>query len=358
MAPLSSRSLGAWGIPEGDLMVVAGPCSAESREQMMETALGLASLKVHALRAGVWKPRTRPGTFEGAGREALPWIKEAGAAIGRPVAVEVATPAHVEEALRAGIDILWIGARTTANPFLVTELAESLRGTTVPVMVKNPINPDVHLWMGALERLDTAGVGRLAAIHRGFSTQTPGPYRNEPIWRIPLELRRLVPGIPLLCDPSHICGAVDLIEAVCQNALDLLFDGFMIEVHCRPAEALSDAQQQLTPAALGGLLSRLVRRNPTSSSDEYRARIGALRHDLDEVDHGIVELLAQRMAVVRSIAHIQKVNNVAAFQPARWMETLESRTREGTAKGLDREFMAELYRLIHEEALRHKTDTP
>ncbi len=358
MTTLSTPPLTAWGIAPGELMVIAGPCSAESREQVLETARGLAPLKVHVLRAGVWKPRTRPGTFEGAGAEALAWVKEAGTAIGRPVAVEVATTAHIEAALKAGIDMLWIGARTSTNPIQMSELAETLRGTDVPVLVKNPINPDVQLWLGAIERLAAAGVRRLAAIHRGFSIHARSAYRNDPIWRIPLELRRLAPGLPLLCDPSHISGTVGLIEAVAQNALDLLFDGLMIEAHCNPAAALSDAQQQLSPADLGALLGRLVRRNPSSSSDEYRARISALRLEMDEVDHALIGLLASRMSVAKRIAQVQKSNNVAAFQPDRWRATLESRTREGVEKGLDREFMEELYTLIHEEALRHKTEMP
>lgn len=358
MTPLSTQPLTAWGIPAGDLMVIAGPCSAESREQVLETARGLATLKVQVLRAGVWKPRTRPGTFEGAGVEALAWVREAGVATGRPVAVEVATTAHIEAALKAGIDILWIGARTSTNPIQMSELAEALRGTDVPVLVKNPVNPDVQLWLGAIERLAAAGIRRLAAIHRGFSTHARGAYRNDPIWRIPLELRRLAPGLPLLCDPSHISGTVGLIEAVAQNALDLLFDGLMIEAHRDPAAALSDAQQQLTPADLGELLGRLVRRSPSSSSDEYRARISALRLEMDEVDHGIIGLLASRMSIARRIAGVQKSNNVAAFQPDRWQATLESRTREGVEKGLDGEFMEELYALIHEETLRHKTEMP
>lgn len=357
MAPLSPRPLGEWGIPEGDLMVVAGPCSAESPEQVMETARGLAGQKVHVLRAGIWKPRTRPGSFEGAGRAGLTWVKDAGRAVGLPVAVEVATPVHVGYALNAGIDILWIGARTTANPFLVAELAAALRGSTVPVLVKNPINPDVQLWLGALERLADGGVKRLGAVHRGFSTQSPGPYRNEPIWRIPLELRRLAPGIPLLCDPSHICGSIGPLAAICQSALDLLFDGFMIEVHCCPERAKSDAAQQLTPAAFAEMMAGLVRRNRSSGSDEYRARIGALRHDLDEIDREIIGRLAARMGVARNIALVQREANVAMFNPDRFAATLETLAREGAARGLNRRFMEDLYRLIHEEALRHKTDT-
>jgi chorismate mutase len=345
-------------VPPDEPMVIAGPCSAESREQMMATAKGLAGARIHMLRAGVWKPRTRPGHFEGAGGGALPWVVEAAQAIGCPSAVEAATARHVEEALAAGVDALWIGARTTVNPIAVSELAAALRGVDIPVLVKNPINPDVQLWVGAIERIHGAGIRKLAALHRGFSTQVNGPYRNAPIWRIPLELRRLAPGLPLLCDPSHISGKAELIEMLCQNALDLLFDGFMIEVHPCPSEALSDAAQQITPEALVGILARLVRRNPSSGSDEYRARIGALRHDLDEVDTGIVELLAQRVSIARVIAHVQKANNVSVFQPDRWEETLAHRIQDGTAKGLDREFMAELYRLIHEETLRHKAEAP
>jgi len=285
-------------------------------------------------------------------------VVEAARSIGRPAAVEAATPRHVEDALTAGIDALWIGARTSVNPIAVSELAAALRGVDIPVLVKNPINPDIQLWVGALERLRGAGIRRMAAIHRGFSTSSKGLYRNSPIWRIPIELRRLAPDIPLLCDPSHIGGHADVIEPLCQNALDLLFDGFMIEVHPDPASALSDAAQQITPTALGEILRRLVRRNPSSESDEYRARIGALRRDLDEIDAGIVDLLAQRVGVARVIAHLQKANNVAVFQPDRWEQTLAHRMADGEGRGLDREFMAELYRLIHEETLRHKAEEP
>lgn len=358
MTSLAPLPLTSWGVPPGELMVIAGPCSAESREQVLKTARGLASLKVHVFRAGVWKPRTRPGAFEGMGAEALAWVREAGAEIHRPVAVEVATTGHVEEALRAGIDMLWIGARTSANPIQVTELAEALRGVDVPVLLKNPINPDVQLWLGALERLAAAGVRRLAAIHRGFSTHARSAYRNDPIWRIPLELRGLAPGLPLLCDPSHISGAAGLLETVSQNALDLLFDGLMIEAHCDPASALSDARQQITPEALGRLLAGLIRRNPSSGSDEYNARIRSLRFELDEVDHGLVELLASRMSIAHRIGEIQRSNNVAVFQPDRWRATLDRFRRAGIAKGLGGDFMEELYNLIHEETLRHKTDMP
>jgi chorismate mutase len=350
------ESLSKWGIPKSELMIIAGPCSAESRDQLTKTALGMAQCDFHVLRAGIWKPRTRPGAFEGIGKEALIWLKEAGRLINKPVAIEVASVEHVQEALEHQIDILWIGARTTANPIVITALADALRGIDIPVMVKNPINPDIGLWLGALERFAHAGITRLAAIHRGFSTENRGKYRNEPVWRIPLELKRQVPSIPLICDPSHITGSADLLLTVAQNALDLLFDGLMIETHITPAAALSDAQQQITPAQLKDLLGRLVRRNPSSSSDEYRAEVSSLRHELDEIDAGIIHLLSSRMETARKIAHVQKRNNVAVFQPDRWEETLRNRTLDGEKKGLDREFVMQLYGLIHEEALRHKED--
>jgi chorismate mutase len=353
---LSRDPLSAWRIRPGELPVIAGPCSAESRDQLMRTASGLAACKIHVLRAGIWKPRTRPGAFEGMGTQALAWLKDAGRSIGKPVTVEVASAEHVRDALEHEIDMLWIGARTTANPIVVTSIAEALRGVDIPVMVKNPINPDIGLWLGALERFANAGICRLAAIHRGFSTENTGKYRNEPIWRIPLELKRRLPALPLICDPSHITGSADLLLAVAQNALDLLFDGLMIETHCDPSAALSDAQQQITPAQLSALLGRLARRDPSNGSDEYRAQVSSLRHELDEIDDSLIRLLASRMATARKIARVQKRNNVAMYQPDRWKETLRNRSREGEEQGLDRTFMMQLYELIHEEALRQKED--
>ncbi len=353
-APPVGEPLAAWGLPADAVPLIAGPCSAESRDQVLATAAALAPLPVHIFRAGVWKPRTRPGTFEGVGEPALEWLAEASRMLGRPAAVEVGSPDHLEAALRAGIGVVWIGARTTANPFMVAELAEALRGVGVPVLVKNPVNPDLQLWVGALERLAAAGVRRLAAIHRGFSTDHPERFRNAPLWRIPLELRRLAPSIPLWCDPSHIAGDAALVGEVAQTALDLLYDGLMIECHADPPSALSDARQQLRPEQLRLLLGRLERRRPTADRDEVCARIEALRHDLDETDGRLVELLAARMAVVRQIARVQKAANVAVFQPDRWLATLERLRARGAERGLDPDFMADLYRLIHEEALRHK----
>lgn len=354
MTTLDTAPLSEWGWPIDGLPLIAGPCSAESREQVLATAAAIAPLKVCAFRAGVWKPRTRPGTFEGVGAAALEWVREAAALLRCPAAVEVGTPAHVDAALKAGIEVLWIGARTTANPFLVAELAEALRGVTKPVLVKNPVNPDLQLWIGAMERLAAVSLRRLAAVHRGFSTEHPGPYRNAPLWRLPLEFRRLAPAVPLWCDPSHIAGDAARVGEVAQTALDLLFDGLMIECHIDPPSALSDARQQLTPADLVALLGRLVRPAPSADGDEVRRQIETLRRDLDELDGRLVELLAARMDLARQIGRIQKAHRVAVFQPDRWLATLARLRAEGQARGLDPDFMEEMYRLVHEEALRHK----
>lgn len=354
---MSQNRLEEWGIPAERFGWIAGPCSAESAEQMQEVAQALVPAGIWALRAGVWKPRSRPGSFEGAGEEGLRWLVEAAGMIGRPAATEVATPAHVEAALKAGVGVLWIGARTTANPFLVTELAEALRGSNVPVLVKNPVSPDLPLWMGALERLRGAGVRRLGAVHRGFSSEHAGPYRNAPLWRMPIELRRRAPEVPLWCDPSHIAGDAARVAEISRIAEELLFDGFMVEVHPEPTRALSDATQQLVPAQFLGLVLELEQRRPrTEIPTEAKRRIAELRHDLDETDTQLVQILAARMRLARKIARIQKAHGWAMFQPERWRATFERLQAEGEAAGLDREFMAELYHLIHEETLRQKSE--
>ncbi len=278
--------------------------------------------------------------------------------IGRPAAVEVGHPRHVELALDHGIGFLWIGARTTANPFLMDELASALGGTDVPILVKNPVSPDLSLWLGAIERLERAGVRRLMAVHRGFSVPEPGRYRNAPLWRIALELRRHRPEIPVWCDPSHMAGRAELVPELAAISLDLLYDGWMIEVHVDPTHAKSDAAQQLTPAALASLLSTLQPRRRTPNTADVQDRIEALRHQLDELDAQILDAVAARMAIVRKIAAIQKAHGVAVFQPDRWKATLEKYRSTGHARGLPPEFLENLYELLHEEALRQKTETP
>ncbi len=336
----------------GDAFYIAGPCSAESEEQMMETALGLKGSGVTAFRAGIWKARTRPGTFEGAGNKGLSWLKRAGNAAGIGVITEVATPGHVEACLKEGIDMLWIGARTTSNPFAVQAVADALKGVDIPLWVKNPLNPDIELWLGALERFHKVGISRMGAIHRGFSIHSKTNFRNPPIWRIPIELMRRLPGIPMLCDPSHICGNRDLLFSVAQNAMNLLFDGLMLEVHYNPDEALSDAKQQVTPERYLSMVSRLKKKEAAAFSPEDRAPVGFLRKDIDRVDNAILELLAERMDYVKGIALLKRKDNVSLFQPDRWREVVKTRTRDGAARNLSEEFVLKLFQLIHEEALR------
>lgn len=346
--------LEAWAVPRGKKLLVAGPCSAETPEQLLETAEGLRGAGIHILRAGVWKPRTRPGHFEGRGTAALPWLVRAGKAIGVPVATEVAEPRHVERCLEHGIDVLWIGARSTGNPFTVQAIADALRGVDIPVLVKNPVSPDVELWVGAIERLHRAGVSRLVAVHRGFTSSHQTVFRNSPQWRIPLDLRRRVPGLPLICDPSHICGGTRLIGAVAQEAMDLLFDGLMIEVHHNPQEALSDAAQQITPEELSALLGALQPSRPALRTAEQRAYFKTLRSRIDRIDSRIIELLGRRMSVARRLGVFKRRQGVSLFQPGRYAEILKSRVAHGAKFALEEEFVTRLYQHIHEEALRHQ----
>jgi chorismate mutase len=343
-----------WGIPYEDVFIIAGPCSAESPEQLLDTALGLRELPVSAMRAGIWKPRTRPGSFEGVGTEGLVWLKKAGEAAGLPVIVEVAKPVHVEECLRNGIDMLWIGARTTTNPFAVQEIADSLRGIDIPVLVKNPISPDLSLWIGAIERINQAGISRLAAIHRGFCSFNEKLYRNKPEWWIPIELRRKIPGLPIICDPSHICGRVDLLPGVIRKAMDLLFDGLMIECHINPTVALSDAEQQVTPDELSILLSQLKIKQATSDDPQYLLRITHLRNTIDALDEQIMEFLMQRMGISAEIGRLKKQNNIAILQPQRWEKMLHQRIETAREKGLPEHLITRLYQCIHEESIRRQ----
>jgi len=350
----SFASLEAWGVPRGGRLLVAGPCSAESAEQLLKTARGLAGSGLSILRAGIWKPRTRPGHFEGKGTPALKWLVEAGQAIGVPVATEVAETRHVENCLKHGIDVLWIGARSTGNPFTVQAIADALSGVDIPVMVKNPVSPDIDLWIGAIERLQRAGIRRLVAVHRGFASSTTTVFRNAPLWRIPLDLRTRIPGLPLICDPSHICGSTRLLGAVAQEAMDLLFDGLMLEVHADPKAALSDASQQLTPAEFTVLLDGLLLSRPTLRTVEQRTYFKALRSRIDRIDSKIIELLGRRMAVARRLGVYKRRQGVSLFQPGRYEEILQSRVAAGAKVELEEEFVTRVYQHIHEEALRHQ----
>jgi len=346
--------LSDWGIPYQGVFIISGPCSAESPEQLMQTAMGLAKHPVNMMRAGMWKPRTRPGSFEGVGSRGLAWLKAAGNAAGLPVTVEVAKPAHVEKCLRHGIDALWIGARTTSNPFAVQELADSLRGIDIPILVKNPISPDLSLWIGAIERINQAGVRKLAAIHRGFCSFNEKVYRNKPEWWIPIELKRKVPDLPVLCDPSHICGKVELLPGIVRKAMDLLFDGLMIECHINPKAALSDSEQQVTPAELGQLLSGLNVKQVSTDDPQYLLQITHLRHTIDELDHQIIDLLAQRMEISGDIGKLKKRSNISILQPERWEKMLQQRIFSGKARGLQDQFILRLYQTIHDESIRYQ----
>lgn len=362
MDPKVIPALPEWGIKYSDTLIIAGPCSAESEEQVMATARGLASCGISAFRAGIWKPRTRPNCFEGVGAAGLKWVKQAGEFLGVPVAVEVANPQHVEDCLKANIDILWVGARTTVNPFAVQALADALRGVDVPVLVKNPVNPELDLWIGAMERLHTVGVKRLGAIHRGFSTVDNAIYRNKPKWEIAIELRRRYPTLPLICDPSHICGSTALIHSVAQKAMDLNFDGLMIESHIDPKSALSDAKQQLTPEDLGRLIKSLIYKKPYSEDMDLRHELERLRAAIDAVDHQLIDLFARRMDIARRIGEVKERGGITIYQPSRWDEIVHSRITMGHAYSLSEEFIFNVFENIHQEAIaaqsrREKEDT-
>lgn len=333
-------------------LVIAGPCSAETEEQVMTTAHQLANKGIKIFRAGIWKPRTKPGGFEGKGEEALPWMTRVKEETGMLISTEVATPKHVESALKAGIDILWIGARTSANPFAMQELADSLRGIDIPVLVKNPVNPDLELWIGALERINGAGITRLGAIHRGFSSIDQKIYRNAPMWHIPIELHRRYPQLPIICDPSHIGGRRDLIAPLCQQAMDMGFAGLIVESHCNPDTAWSDAKQQVMPDVLDFILDRLVIRE----SVELTESLAALRKQIDELDNELMTLLTKRMRVSREIATYKKEHNMAVVQTGRYSEILEKRGAQGQLCGMDAEFVKKIFEAIHEECVRQQTE--
>ncbi len=332
--------------------VIAGPCSAETEEQVLTTARQLAAKGCHNFRAGVWKPRTKPGGFEGQGEKALPWLKEVKDETGMLVATEVAKPEHVELCLKYGIDILWIGARTSANPFAMQDLADSLRGVDIPVFVKNPVNPDLELWIGAMERINQAGVKRMAAIHRGFSSADKKIYRNLPMWQIPIELHRRIPDLPIICDPSHIGGRRELIASLCQQAMDLGFDGLIVESHCNPDEAWSDARQQVTPDVLDLILSLLVVRDEHTTTEGLRQ----LRSQIDEIDDQMMNLLAKRMRVCREIGQYKKEHNLTVLQASRYSEILDKRGSQGSLIGLSPESVARIFEEIHQESVRQQLE--
>ena len=340
------------GIEQKRPLVIAGPCSAETEEQVMDTARQLANNGIRIFRAGVWKPRTKPGGFEGKGVEALPWMQRVKAETGMLLATEVATPEHVEAALGAGIDILWIGARTSANPFSVQAIADALRGVDVPVFVKNPVNPDVELWTGALLRINAAGITRLGAIHRGFSSVDQKLYRNPPMWHLPIELKRRFPTLPIITDPSHMGGRRDLIAPISQQAMDLGFDGLMIESHCNPDCAWSDAKQQVLPEVLDFILDRLVIRESVEATES----INQLRKQIDDLDNHLMDVLTKRMRISREIAEYKKLHNMTVVQTTRYSEILDKRAAQGVLCGMSSDFVRDIYEHIHEESVRQQLE--
>ncbi|QEK50311.1 3-deoxy-7-phosphoheptulonate synthase [Pedobacter aquae] len=354
---LNIQPLSSWMKVSSEPLIISGPCSAETEEQLLATAhLVKNTGKVSVLRAGIWKPRTRPGEFEGIGSIGLQWLKRAKEETGLPTAVEVATAKHVEEALAAGVDILWIGARSTVNPFTVQEIADALQGADVPVMVKNPINPDLALWIGALERINRAGITKLAAIHRGFSSFEKSAYRNEPMWDLAIHLKTLAPELPILNDPSHICGTRDLIPYISQQALDLDMQGLMIESHIDPSVAWTDAKQQVTPAALTEIVNNLTIRKADSSNPEFTDKLQGLRDSIDRIDDQILQKLGERMALVEKIGEYKRDNDVTILQVNRWEEILEKRTALASALKLEKDFTEKVLELIHGESIRKQTE--
>jgi len=353
---LDIQPLSSWVNVTNEPLIISGPCSAETEEQLLSTAYLLkATGKVSVLRAGIWKPRTRPGEFEGIGSIGLEWLKRAKEETGLPTAVEVATAKHVEEALAAGVDILWVGARTTANPFSVQEIADALRGHDVPVLVKNPVNPDLSLWIGALERINNAGIKKIGAIHRGFSSFEKSSFRNEPMWELAIQLKTHCPELPIINDPSHICGNRELIPYIAQKALDLDMQGLMIESHIDPSVAWTDAKQQVTPAALAELVERFSIRQPESKNEAFADKLADLRKQIDKIDDLVIQKLGERMAIVEKIGEFKRDNNVTILQVHRWDEIMKRRGAFASALKLDQNFTEKFLELIHSESIRKQT---
>jgi chorismate mutase len=352
----NSKSLGTW-LDDFKLdhpLVLAGPCSAETEEQVLKIAHELKNSDVSIFRAGIWKPRTRPGGFEGVGEIGLKWLQKAKAETGLLMATEVATAAHVKLAIEHDIDVLWIGARTTVNPFAVQEIADALNGTDKIVLIKNPVNPDLSLWLGGLERLYNANIKKLGVIHRGFSTYEKTKYRNNPEWQIAIDLQNRFPDLPLICDPSHITGRRDMIQEVSQQALDLNYDGLIIETHIDPDNAWSDAAQQVTPATLKQMFIDLKMRKPTDENAEWNKALAMQRAYIDELDSKLIDFLGKRMVVAEKIGQLKKEKNVAILQNKRWNEILGKMILEGSEKGLSEEFILKIFKAIHQESISHQ----
>lgn len=335
-------------------LVIAGPCSAETEEQVLAIAHALKNTDVSIFRAGIWKPRTRPGGFEGVGEKGLKWLRKAKEETGLLLAVEVANAHHVKLALQYDIDVLWIGARTTVNPFAVQEIADVLQNTDKIVLLKNPVNPDLSLWIGGVERLQKAGIKKIGVIHRGFSTYDKTKYRNNPEWQIPIELQSKFPDLPLICDPSHITGKRNMIQEVSQQALDLNYDGLMIETHSNPDDAWSDAAQQITPDVLKQLFVDLKVRKVFDETSDFNSQLTNLRTQIDELDSKLISILAKRMQIADAIGQVKKEKNVAVLQSNRWNEVLRRMIAEGEGKGLSEEFILRLFKAIHQESIVHQ----
>lgn len=350
----NKKQIRSWLKDFTDPFVIAGPCSAETEEQVLKIAQALKEQTVPVMRAGIWKPRTRPGNFEGVGALGLKWLQKAKEETGLKMAIEVANPNHVDLALEHDMDVLWIGARTTVSPFIVQEIADAVRGTDKIILVKNPVNPDLSLWLGAVERFEKAGIEKLGVIHRGFSTYEKGKYRNNPEWQIPIELQNRFPELPLILDPSHIAGKRDIIFDLCQTALDLNYDGMMIETHPNPDEAWSDAEQQITPEALKELVRNLVIRKEEGETAVYQNELKTFRSRIDRIDDQIIDLLANRMKIVDDIGVIKKEHNVAILQVKRWNEILRRMTAAGGENGLSEDFVLRVYKAIHQESIDHQ----
>lgn len=354
---LNIQPLSTWIDIKNEPLLISGPCSAETEDQLLSTAhLLKATGKVSVLRAGIWKPRTRPGEFEGIGSIGLEWLKRAKAETGLPTAVEVANAKHVEEALAAGVDILWIGARSTVNPFTVQEIADALKGVDIPVLVKNPVNPDLQLWIGALERINKAGITKLGAIHRGFSSFEKSAFRNEPMWELAIQLKTLCPELPIINDPSHICGNRELLPYISQKALDLDMQGLMIESHLDPSVAWTDAKQQVTPAALAEMVSKFTLRKPESKNEEFADKLADLRKEIDKIDDLVLQKLAERMSITQKIGEFKRDNKVTILQVNRWDEIMQKRTSFAKALKLDVNFTEKFLELVHGESIRRQTE--
>ncbi len=354
---LDINPIKAWLPNIDNPLLISGPCSLESEKQALDTARLLAKDKrVFVYRGGVWKPRTRPGSFEGVGSIGLKWLQMVREETGLPIGTEVANAQHTEEALKAGLDVLWIGARSTASPFVVQEIADVLKGSDAVVMIKNPVNPDVQLWMGAIERVHQAGIKNIVAIHRGFTPFRETKYRNYPNWKNVIELRRNVPNLPIICDPSHIAGKREYLQEISQKAFDMGMEGLMLESHIDPSCAMSDAAQQLTPADLGKLLDKLVIRYESANNPDFENRLDLLRNRIDAIDSELLEMLASRVEIVKEIGQYKRDNNVTALQINRWTQLMENRVKLGSSLSLDETFVKILFQLIHEDSVRMQTE--